>query len=41
MDKLNRLTWGKALRAYQTILVANARLAAQIARELHGLRETA
>jgi pseudouridylate synthase len=39
MDKLNRLTWGKALRAYQTILVENARLAAQIARELHGTRE--
>jgi pseudouridine-5'-phosphate glycosidase len=34
MDKLNRLTHGKALRAYQAILVANARLAAQIAREL-------
>jgi pseudouridylate synthase len=36
MDKLNRLTWGKALRAYQAILVANARLGAQIARELNG-----
>lgn len=34
MDKLNRLTWGKALRAYQAILVANARLGAQIAREM-------
>jgi len=34
MDKLNRWTWGKALRAYQAILVANARLAAQIAREM-------
>jgi pseudouridine-5'-phosphate glycosidase len=34
MDRLNRLTKGKALRAYQAILVANARLAAQIAREL-------
>jgi pseudouridine-5'-phosphate glycosidase len=34
MDKLNRLTWGKALRAYQAILVANARLGVQIAREL-------
>jgi pseudouridine-5'-phosphate glycosidase len=34
MEKLNRLTRGKALRAYQAILVANTRLAAQIAREL-------
>jgi pseudouridine-5'-phosphate glycosidase len=34
MTRLNRLTRGKALRAYQAILVANARLAAQIAREL-------
>ena len=34
MDKLNRLTKGKALRAYQTILAANAQLAAQVAREL-------
>src|ERR1051325_906549 len=34
MDRLNRLTDGKALRAYQAILVANSRLAAQIAREL-------
>ena len=34
MEKLNRLTRGKALRAYQAILVANARLAAQVAREL-------
>jgi pseudouridine-5'-phosphate glycosidase len=34
MDRLNRLTKGKALRAYQAILVANARLAAQVAREL-------
>lgn len=34
MDRLNRLTRGKALRAYQAIFVANARLAAQIAREL-------
>jgi pseudouridine-5'-phosphate glycosidase len=32
MDRLNRLTRGKALHAYQAILVANARLAAQIAR---------
>jgi pseudouridylate synthase len=36
MDRLNRLTKGKALRAYQAILIANARLAAQIARELQG-----
>jgi pseudouridine-5'-phosphate glycosidase len=34
MDRLNRLTGGKALRAYQAIVVANARLAAQVAREL-------
>jgi pseudouridine-5'-phosphate glycosidase len=34
MDRLNRLTRGKALRAYQSTLVANARLAAQVAREL-------
>jgi pseudouridine-5'-phosphate glycosidase len=34
MEKLNRLTRGKALRAYQAIVVANTRLAAQIAREL-------
>ncbi len=34
MDRLNRLTNGKALTAYQAILVANARLAAQVAREL-------
>jgi pseudouridine-5'-phosphate glycosidase len=33
MDRLNRLTKGKALRAYQAIMVANARLAARIARE--------
>jgi pseudouridine-5'-phosphate glycosidase len=31
MEKLNRLTWGKALKAYQAILIANARLAAQVA----------
>jgi pseudouridine-5'-phosphate glycosidase len=37
MDKLNRLTWGKALRAYQGIVVANSRLAAQVARELQGM----
>jgi pseudouridylate synthase len=34
MEKLNRLTHGKALRAYQGILVANTRLAAQVARAL-------
>jgi pseudouridylate synthase len=34
MDRLNRLTRGKALSAYQAILVANIRLAAQVAREL-------
>jgi len=34
MDRLNRLTKGKALIAYQAILVANTRLAAQIAREM-------
>jgi pseudouridine-5'-phosphate glycosidase len=34
MARLNRLTGGKALRAYQAILVANARLAAQVARAL-------
>jgi len=34
MARLNRLTGGKALRAYQACLVANARLAAQVAREL-------
>jgi len=34
MEKLNRLTNGKALRAYQAILVANARLAAEIAQEV-------
>ena len=34
MDKLNRLTWGKALQAYQAIMVANARLGAKIAREM-------
>jgi pseudouridine-5'-phosphate glycosidase len=31
MQRLDRLTGGKALRAYQAILVANARLAAQVA----------
>jgi pseudouridylate synthase len=36
MGRLNRLTGGKALRAYQAILVANARLAAQIARDMAG-----
>jgi len=34
MTRLNKLTGGKSLRAYQTILVANARLAARIARDL-------
>jgi pseudouridine-5'-phosphate glycosidase len=34
MDRLNRLTRGKALRAYQASLAANARLGAQVAREL-------
>jgi len=34
MTRLNKLTGGKSLRAYQAILVANARLAARIAREL-------
>jgi pseudouridine-5'-phosphate glycosidase len=32
MERLNRLTKGRALRAYRAILEANARLAAQIAR---------
>ncbi len=36
MTRLNRMTGGKALRAYQAALVANARLAAQIGRELAG-----
>jgi pseudouridine-5'-phosphate glycosidase len=36
MDRLNRLTRGKALHAYQASLVANARLAAQIAVQLAG-----
>ncbi len=34
MDKLNRLTRGKALRAYQAILVENIRLAVRIDGEL-------
>jgi pseudouridine-5'-phosphate glycosidase len=34
MDRLNRLTRGKALRAYEAILVANARLGIQIAAAL-------
>ena len=34
MDRLNRLTKGKALRAYEAILVGNARLATQIAAAL-------
>jgi pseudouridine-5'-phosphate glycosidase len=31
MERLNRLTAGKAVRTYQAALVANARLAAQVA----------
>ena len=38
MDRLNRLTKGRALRAYRAILEANTRLAARIARELTSLR---
>ncbi len=38
MDRLDRLTRGKALRAYQAIFIANARLAAQIARELASIQ---
>jgi pseudouridine-5'-phosphate glycosidase len=34
MERLNQLTRGKAMRAYQAILIANTRLAAQVAREL-------
>jgi pseudouridine-5'-phosphate glycosidase len=34
MARLDRLTRGKAMRAYQAILVANARLAAQVATHL-------
>jgi pseudouridine-5'-phosphate glycosidase len=34
MTRLNRLTGGKALRAYQATLVANSRLAAQIGKTL-------
>jgi pseudouridine-5'-phosphate glycosidase len=34
MTRLNRLTGGKTLRAYQAIIVANTRLAIQVAREL-------
>jgi pseudouridine-5'-phosphate glycosidase len=34
MERLNRLTKGRALRAYRAILEANARLAAQIARSM-------
>ena len=34
MARLNRLTGGRVLRAYQAILEANVRLAAQVAREL-------
>ena len=38
MDRLDRLTKGKVLRAYQAVLVSNTRLAAQAARELLRLR---
>jgi pseudouridine-5'-phosphate glycosidase len=34
MARLNGLTGGKAVRAYQTIMVANSRLAAQVGRSL-------
>jgi pseudouridine-5'-phosphate glycosidase len=34
VERLSRLTKGRTLRAYQAIVVANARLAAQVAREL-------
>ena len=34
MDRLNRLTKGKALRAYEAILIGNARLAVQVAAAL-------
>ena len=34
MDRLNRMTRGRSMRAYRAILEANTRLAAQIAREL-------
>jgi hypothetical protein len=34
MDRLDRLTRGKALSAYQAVLVANARLAARIGKIL-------
>ena len=37
MQRLNRLTHGKALRAYQAILVANARLAAQVTSQMSKL----
>jgi pseudouridine-5'-phosphate glycosidase len=34
LERLNRLTKGRALRAYKAILEANACLAAQVAREI-------
>jgi pseudouridylate synthase len=37
MDRLDRLTGGKALLAYEAILVANARLAVQVAKALREL----
>jgi pseudouridine-5'-phosphate glycosidase len=39
MDRLDRLTKGKALRAYQSVLVTNTRLAAQAAGEVLRLRK--
>jgi pseudouridine-5'-phosphate glycosidase len=41
MDRLNRLTRGKALRAYQASLVANARLGVEVARELNAIASPA
>jgi pseudouridine-5'-phosphate glycosidase len=41
MDRLNRMTKGRALRAYAAILVGNAKLAAEIARELTTRRTNA
>src|SRR5260370_42264485 len=38
MTRLNRLTKGRALKAYRGSMEANARLAAQIAREMAGVR---
>jgi pseudouridine-5'-phosphate glycosidase len=40
MDRLNRLTGGKALQAYEAILVANARLAVQVAKALPGFSKS-